>query len=565
MQQAQRGFFIQFLHLAGPFWKSENKAVIRQQTLILISLTIVQMVLAVTITEWSAALFNAIEQHSMAELWVQIGYLILIFVASLAVTAYHLKIKRQLQIAWRAWLTERVTGQWMHEGQHYLVTHIQTAEHDNPDGRISEDIRIATDEAITLSHSLFYSVLLLISFTEILWTLSGTIELDLGLFTLPISGYLVVVAIIYSSVASLLGWWVGQPLTIATNAMQTAEANFRFSLVKAREHSQAIALIHGEEVEKNRFHDFFQNIIKAYNHQTTAWSNILVFNSGYSVLSTAFPVLIAAPRYILGNITLGALMQSVQAFQQVSTALSWPANNMAAIAQWRASVERVLSLVKALEDLDAEITKPDPQRILVEKPEQNVLVFDNLCLSKLNGEVVLSNLNASITQGEHVLIKGDTANGSKLFKAIAGLWPWGSGRIELPDGDPLFFMSPRPFLPEGTLRTAICYPCLPGYCRIADLEEFFKLVGLEEFIPQLDQVDEWDAALTRAQQQRLGVVRLLLYAPKWILIEEAFDSLDPETETDMLRLICQQLPDATLLTMSNQPTAEVFHNRHIVV
>jgi putative ATP-binding cassette transporter len=258
-------------------------------------------------------------------------------------------------------------------------------------------------------------------------------------------------------------------------------------------------------------------------------------------------------------------MQSVQAFQQVSTALSWPANNMAAIAQWRASVERVLSLVKALEDLEAEINKPDPQRILVEKPEQNVLVFDNLCLSKLNGEVVLSNLNASITQGEHVLIKGDTANGSKLFKAIAGIWPWGSGRIELPDGDPLFFMSPRPFLPEGTLRTAICYPCLPGYCRIADLEEFFKLVGLEEFIPQLDQEDKWDMALTRAQQQRLGVVRLLLYAPKWILIEEAFDSLDPETEVDMLRLICQQLPDATLLTMSNQPTAEVFHNRHLVL
>ncbi len=563
--QAQSGFFIQFLQLAGPFWKSENKRVIHQQTLVLICLTILQMVLAVTITEWSAALFNAIEQHSMSELWTQIGYLVLIFGTSLAVTAYHLKIKRHLQIAWRTWLTERVIGQWMHKGHHYQVTHIQTAEHDNPDGRIAEDIRIATDEAITLSHSLFYSILILISFTEILWSLSGRIELNLGLFVLPISGYLVVVAIIYSSLASVLGWWVGQPLTVSTNFMQTAEADFRFSLVKAREHSQAIALIHGEEIEKKRFHDFFQNIIKSYNHQTNAWSNILVFNSGYSVLSMAFPVLIAAPRYIFGSITLGALMQSVQAFQQVSTALSWPANNMAAIAQWRASVERVLSLVKALEDLDTEIAKPDPQRILVEKPEQNVLVFDNLCLSKLNGEVILANLNGSILQGEHVLIKSDTASGSKLFKAIAGLWPWGSGRIELPDGDPMFFMSPRPFLPEGSLRTAICYPCLPGYCRIGSLEEFFKLVGLEELICQLDQDDEWDVALTRAQQQRLGVVRLLLYAPKWILIEEAFDSLDPESEAAMLRLIFKELPDATLLTLSKHPTAEAFHSRQIVL
>ncbi len=563
--QAQSGFFIQFLHLAGPFWKSENKLVIRQQTLVFISLTILQMVLAVTITEWSAALFNAIEQHSMPELWTQIGYLVLIFVASLAVTAYHLKVKRQIQIAWRAWLTERVIGQWMHKGHHYQVTHIQTAEHDNPDGRISEDIRIATDEAITLSHSLFYSVLLLISFTNILWSLSGRIELNLGLFTLPISGYLVVVAIIYSSLASVLGWWVGQPLTIATNAMQTAEANFRFSLVKSREHSQAIALIHGEVNEKKRFHEFFQHIIKAYNHQTNAWSNILVFNSGYSVLSMAFPILIAAPRYIVGSITLGALMQSVQAFQQLSTALSWPANNMAAMAQWRASVERVLSLVKALEDLEIEISKPDPQRILLEKPEQNVLVFDNLCLSKLNGDLVLSNLNERITQGERILLKGDTAKASKLFKAIAGLWPWGSGRIELPDGDPMFFMSPRPFLPDGTLRSAICYPCLPEVCRSALLDEFFKLAGLEDLISQLDQIDEWDKVLTREQQQRLGFVRLLLYAPKWILIEEAFDSLDPETEVLMLRTICQQLPNATLLTLSNQPIAEAFHTRHIVL
>ena len=563
--QAQSGFFIQFLHLAGPFWRSENKVVIRQQTFVFIGLTLLQMVLAVTITEWSAALFNAIEQHSMPELLTQIGYLVLIFVASLAVTAYHLKVKRQIQIAWRAWLTERVIGQWMDKGRHYQVTHIQTAEHDNPDGRIAEDIRIATDEAITLSHSLFYSVLLLISFTEILWTLSGRIELNLGLFTLPISGYLVIVAIIYSSLASILGWWVGQPLTVVTNAMQTAEADFRFGLVKAREHSQAIALIHGEGIEKKRFHDFFQEIIKVYNHQTTAWSNILIFNSGYSVLSTAFPVLIAAPRYILGNITLGALMQSVQAFQQVSTALSWPANNMAAIAQWRASVERVLSLVKAMDALEAEITKPDPRRILLEKPEQNILVFDKLTLSKLNGEEVLSSFSESVSQGERVLIKGDASKGSKLFKAIAGLWPWGTGRIELPDGDPMFFMSPSPSLPDGTLRTAICYPCLPEYCRIASLEDFFKLVGLDDLIAQLDQANEWDKVLTREQQQRLGMVRLLLYAPKWILIEEAFDSLDPESEALMLRTICQQLPDATLITLSNQPTAEAFHTRHIVL
>ena len=269
--QSQNGFFIQFLRLAGPFWNSENKAVIRNQTLALIVLTVLQMALAVIITEWSAALFNALEQHSMSGLWAQIGYLVLIFVASMVVTALHMKVKRQLQIGWRSWLTERVIGQWMNKGRHYQVLHIQTVEHDNPDGRIAEDIRIATDEAISLCHTLFYSLLLIISFTQILWELSGTVILDLGLFKLPVYGYLVWVAVIYSAGGSVLGWWASQPLTLTTNAMQTAEANFRFGLAKARENSQAIALIHGEINEKKRFHDFFQNIITVYDRQTQAW------------------------------------------------------------------------------------------------------------------------------------------------------------------------------------------------------------------------------------------------------------------------------------------------------
>ena len=563
--QFKNGFFIQFLRLAGPFWNSENKAVIRNQTLALIVLTVLQMALAVIITEWSAALFNALEQHSMSGLLTQIGYLVLIFVASMAVTALHMKVKRQLQIGWRSWLTERVIGQWMNKGRHYQVLHIQTVEHDNPDGRIAEDIRIATDEAISLCHTLFYSLLLIISFTQILWELSGTVILDLGLFKLPVYGYLVWVAVIYSAGGSVLGWWASQPLTLTTNAMQTAEANFRFGLAKARENSQAIALIHGEINEKKRFHDFFQNIITVYDRQTQAWVNILLFNSGYGVLSMAFPILIAAPRYILGSITLGALMQSAQAFQQMSSALSWPVNNMAPIAQWRASVERVLGLVKALEDLELEIAKPDPQRILMEKPDKSVLCFYDLCISQLDGKVIFCGLNAQIRPGERVLISGDAFTGARLFKAIAGLWPWGRGRIELPDGDPMFFMPPRPYLPDGTLHAAICYPSPPETFTAASINELLKLAGLEDLVEQLEQADAWEKVLTREQQQRLGLVRLLLYRPKWILLQEAFDSLDPDGEVSMLRIICQELPDAALLSITNQPSAVAFHNRKIVL
>ncbi|MDP2904224.1 MAG: ABC transporter ATP-binding protein/permease [Methylovulum sp.] len=563
--QYSNGFFFQFIRLAGPFWSSENKAVIRGQTLALIVLTVMQMGIAVVITEWSAALFNALEQHSMSGLLKQVALLMLIFAASMAVTVTHLNIKRRLQVEWRSWLTQRVIGQWMDKAHHYLVTHIQSANHDNPDGRIAEDIRIATEEAITLCHSLFYSVLVLIGFTAILWGLSGKVGIDLGLVEIPIYGHLVWIAIIYAVVASFLGWRIGKPLINATDVKQTAEANFRFDLATAREHSLAIALIHSEADEKRRFFRLFREVVDAFNRQTLAISHIMQFTSGYSVLSMAFPVLVSSPRYILGNITLGALMQSVQAFQQMTSALSWPVDNMSMVAQWRASVERVLSLVKALDDLELELARVDPHRIVLEKSADSVLRFQNLCIARLDNVVCVSALNAEIRAGERVLITGNAFTGSKLFKAITGLWPWGSGCIELPDEEPMFFMPPRPYLPTGTLRGAICYPAVDEVIGQGVLEQALALTGLKELVEQLDQVDCWDKVLPREQQQRLGLVRLLLQRPKWILLQESFDSLDPDGETEMYRLICQELPDAALLTVTNQPTADVFHQRQIFV
>jgi putative ATP-binding cassette transporter len=559
------GFFIQFIRLAGPFWHSEHQAKIRLQTFLLIALTVMQMLIAVVITEWSAALFNALEQHSMPGLLKQIGLLVLIFVANMAVTVNHLKIKRRLQIDWRAWLTGRVCELWMRDGRHYQVTHIQSAEHDNPDGRIAEDIRIATEDAVMLCHSLFYSLLLLCSFTAILWNLSGTVTLALGTVSFTLHGYLVWVAIIYAVSASFLGWRIGRPLTQATDIRQTEEANFRFDLATARENSQAIALIHGEKQQRKHLISLFDGLVEAYHQQTQAMANIMMFTSGYSVLSMAFPVLVSAPRYILGSITLGSLMQSVQAFQQTTSALSWPVDNMSAVAQWRASVERVLGLVKALDDLEQELSRPDPYRIVLEKSEQPILRFQQLCIAKLDRAACMSAFNEDIRPGEHVLIDGDTTTGAKLFKAVAGLWPWGEGRIELPDDEPMFFMPPRPYLPAGTLRDAICYPDGAETVNPDDLAQLMGQVGLNELLEQLERVDLWDMNLPREQQQRLGVVRLLLKKPKWILIQEAFDSLSPEGEIDMFRIICQRLPDATLLTITQQPTAERFHERRITL
>ncbi len=561
MQTTSR-FFIQFIRLAGPYWNSENKTTIRGLTLALLLLTILQIAISVIITVWSADLFDALDQRSMSRFFTQIGLIILIFIANVAVTVTHLVVKRRIQLDWRGWLTDKLIGQWMRDGRHYLVTHIP-GKHDNPDGRIAEDIRISTELAIDLIHSFFYSVMLLLSFTEILWDLSGLVVLDLGLMEIPIQGHLVWIALIYAASASMLGWWIGRPLTKATDNRQTVEANFRFALVKARENSLAIALIHGERHENPHFHRLFGHIVDAWNLQTKAWGKIMLFVSGYSVLSMAFPILVSAPRYILGSITLGALMQSAQSFQHMVSALSWPVDNMGRVAEWRASVERVLGLTAALDQLEKEIRKQGPHRIHLVKKDQSVLRFDNLCLSRLDGIVCISCLNEEIKPGERILISGNAFSGNKLFKAIAGLWPWGEGTIELPDDEPLFFMPPRPFLPTGRLREAICYPSSVSDFTQLEMETAFELARVKELLPQLDEEGDWEKALEREQQQRLGMVRLLLQRPKWIMMQEAFDSLDPDGEVEMIRIINQRLPNSALLTITKQPTIQAMHDRHI--
>ncbi|MFM8330875.1 MAG: ABC transporter ATP-binding protein/permease [Candidatus Methylumidiphilus sp.] len=554
-------FFTHFIRLAGPFWSSDCPH-IRLRAAALVALTVMQVGLAVLVTEWSSSLFNALEQHSTSRLWTQFWLAFLILAANMGVTYAHLTVKRGIHLDWREWLTNRLIGQWMNDGHHCQIIHMP-GKHDNPDGRIAEDIRIATEYAIDLCHSMVYSTLLLFGFTKILWGLSGTVYIPLGLFDLPIPGYLVWLALIYSAVASFIGWQIGHPLTQATDDRQTEEANFRFGLARAREHSEAIALVHGETDERRRFARLFQGIVTVWHRQTRAFGYILMFTSGYSVLSMAFPILVASPRYISGAITLGALVQSSQAFQQMASALSWPVDNLGKMAEWRASVERVLGLEAALRDLQEDISHPDPNTILVEDSTQPILAFRKVSIADPDGAVALTDFDAEVQPGERVFLAGDTAAIGKLFKVIAGLWPWGRGRVELPAGDRMFFVPPRPYLPIETLQGAVSYPSAPDAFDAAIVEQALRRVGLDELLERLQETDRWEKTLSREQQQRLGIARMLLHSPYWILLQEALDSLSDDDAALMMQTICEELPDAAILTVTKQTAIAAFHHRQI--
>jgi vitamin B12/bleomycin/antimicrobial peptide transport system ATP-binding/permease protein len=558
-------FFIKFMKLAGPYWNSKNSLIIWAETVLLIGLTVMQIELAVYITQWNAALFDAIEDRSMAGVKTQAAVLILIFIGSMTITTAHLIVKRRLLIGWRTWLTEKVISKWIQQGRHYQITLLSQNDHDNPDGRIAEDIRIATEDAIALSHSLFYCLLMLTSFTQILWGISGKVVFEFGSVSIPVMGYLVWISISYSICASILGWWMGKTMTSATHARQTKEANFRHDLIDIQNHSQAIALIRGETNEQERLLDSFRAVIGSYAEETSAWIRIQFFTSGYSVASMALPILVASPRYIAGAISLGMLIQSVQAFQHMVSALSWPVDNMAQIAKWRTSVERVLGLMNALDHLEHDISHLNSHKIRVNQANVSALKFKNVRLEGLEGEKLSIVVNNEIKAGEHVLISDEANNGAKLFKAIAGLWPWGSGQIEVPADQATFFMPPKPYLPAKSLFEAICYPKTKAEFDQAEVENKLEQVGQKALINQLNRVDAWEDVLSNEQQQYLGLVRALLHRPQWIFVQEALDSLPPDDEKKMLKLLAHELPHAGILTITHQPSAQTFHQRKLKI
>jgi putative ATP-binding cassette transporter len=557
------GFLGRFLRFALPFWSAGHKWRNRARAGAIVLLTALQVAVQVGLNFWSARLYNAIEQRALDQFLAQLLTFAGLLAASMAVFACTLRVKRRLQFAWRVWISKTVLEDWMASGRHYQLGMIP-GEHDNPDGRIAEDIRIATESALDLAQSLLYCIMLLVTFVGVLWTVSGTLHFSLFGMHVAVPGYLVFIALGYATTGTSLALWVGRPLVSASNLRQTVEADFRFGLVHAREYAEAIALIGGDADERARLLDLLRDVRLGWDVQTAGLTRIILFTSAYSVLASPFPLLVSAPRYILGFITLGTLMQTAQAFQQVTASLSWPVDNLAIITQWRASVERVLALRESLGRLDAMLAGAG-QGHIARRREGKALRFEALRITRPDGAGIMRALTAEVGDGAHVRIEGAPAVSRKLMLAIAGLWPWGEGAVCLPEQAQLFFLTDRPYLPIGSLAGAICYPAELGICPAAEIAVALGRVGLAELAGRLGEHDNWEQALSLSQQQRLGFARLLVHRPNWIFLAEATNALDLASQHDMAELLRTEFPGAAVLAIGADGLFDHFFQRTLRV
>lgn len=553
----QGRFLWRFVLFALPFWSAEHKWMNRGRLALIAALTVAQVAVQVGLNSWSAKLYNAIEGRHLDAFLGLITDFVLLLLASILVFSITLYTKRRLEFAWRVWITKNTLAIWMAQGGHYQLGLVADENGDNPDGRIAEDIRVTTESAIELGQAAFYCILLFATFVAVLWTLSGVIHVEIGDTVIPIPGFMVFVALVYSAIGTSLALWAGFPLVGASNLRQTVEANFRFGLARAREYSESIALIRGDTDERAHLQELLRGVRRGWERQTYGLVRIIVFTTAYGVLANPFPLLVAAPRYIMGLISLGTLMQMAQAFSQVTAALAFPVDNLSGLALWRASVERVMALQNALDELQEKL---GANRIEV-KHEGNSLQLAGVHVMEHDGTPVMKEMTAEIGPGEHVLIEGKTPICHKLILTIAGLWPWGAGTVTLPAGANMFIVTDRPYLPVGPLGETVCYPMTLGVCVPDDVNSALRRVGLGEWAGRLDVTENWEAVLSAAQRQRLSFARMLLHRPDWIFLSEAMNALDTAGQREMAELLVKEFSSAAIVAVGRTALSDGFFQR----
>ena len=554
------------LRLAQGWYASDERAMAWGLTLATLALKLLQIGIALRLNLWHRDAFNALEQRQGDALAGQAWLFLALAGASIATAVAQLYARQMLALRWRAWLVNRLQDRWLARDCHWHLGLLPGGA-DNPDQRISENTRWATVMTVDLVLGLVQSVLLFVSFAGILWSLSGPVSLPFADAPVAIPGSLVLAAIVYAFIGSSLTWIVGRPLVDIHIRRNQAESDHRFALLRVRESGEAVAMLGGGAVEAKGLRQSFGQVLAVMGDLLRRERHLMWLGSGYGMVAAALPLLLLAPSFVAGTVSLGTLMQATQAFAEVVVALSWLQEAWPRIADWRSHAERVVALEDSLEA--AEAARAASGILLAAGPDaagREVLAFEGVRLSCPAGGVMVREASAEIVAGERVLIQGESGAGkSLLLRAAMGLWPWGEGAIRTPERAAMLVLPQRPYLPLGALGAALAYPGGVEAFSPAAMQAALVRCGLGALVGRLGEVARWDAVLSLGEQQRLGFARLLLHRPRWVLMDEATSALDEAAQSAMLRLVAEALPDSAVVSVGHRPGLAAWHDRVLVM
>jgi len=564
-QQTRQYLLARFWEAALGFWRNGGGRTAWVLTIAVIAIAVVNLVLQYRLNVWHRAMFDALDRRDGSSVLHQTVIFLPLIAAVVSVAATGTLAKMTLQRRWRAWLNAHVLDQWLTNGRYYQLN-LVPGDHANPEYRVAEDLRLSVEAPVDFAIGIFSAVTSAMVFIGVLWFIGGELTFSIGSTIFRIPGFLVVAAFIYAVLASGSMVIFARGFIKVSEDKNQAEADYRYVLTRLRENGESIALLGGETEERAGLDGAFTTVRKRWYELMMQYFRTTIVSQSSNGLAPVIPILLCAPKYVAGAMTLGEVMQAVSAFMIVQAAFSWLVENYPRLADWTASASRVASLWVSLDRLQRAESEGTTGRIVRNQAEGGALRLRDVSVTLDDGSAVVNEADIKIARGEKVLVVGESGTGkSTLVRAIAGLWPWGSGEIEL-KFEGLFFMPQKPYVPLGTLRRAVAYPLSPEEADEAMVRTAVEEVGLGHFLDRLDEdTATWEHILSGGEKQRLAFARVLIQRPETIIMDEATAALDPPSQEQLMRLLLERLPEATVISVGHRPELEAFHTRKLVL
>jgi putative ATP-binding cassette transporter len=553
-----------FGRFAGGFWQGATKWRAWALTLGLAACLILSTAATVALNHWNRWFFDSLEARDVGQLTNAVFVFALIIAAMAAIGVGIVLTRETLQVDWRAWIVSHLVDRWLSRQRFYHLN-VTGKEPPNPEYRISDDTRWATEPLVDLGIGLLLAVVNAAAFISILWSVGGSYTLDLGsagAFTIP--AYMVILALAYGAVASGLMLWVGAPLVGYVGRKNEAEGYFRFAMMRIRDNAESVALMNGARYEQAVLGRFYETVVARWMAIVWQHGHLTWITNASGPMIPIIPLLFAAPKYISGELSLGQVTQLAAAFVQVQIAISWVVDNYNRVAEWYASARRVMDIVNACDAIDPEIDAVSPTPARPAAADGASVRLADFEVADGSGRPLISGADLSAAAGEAVHVHGDSSTGkSTLVRVLAGLWPAARGSLALPDRGQVMITPQKSYLPLDSLRGALLYPNPSLHVSDARLEEALEKVGLEALVPRLDERARWDQVLSNGERQRLAIARLLVHRPQVVVLDDALSALEESAQATVLARLRAELADATIISLGQRPAPSGVHDRQL--